>query len=218
MDCIYTRRSIRKYKDIPIEWETLGRIIEAGSFAPSAGNIQNYRFIVVFDEDKRKQIAQACLQQFWMEQAPIHVIVCAEIKRIKQLYGLRGDRLYTIQNTAAAVENILLAAHSFGLGGCWVGAFDETMIKRTVAIPDYARPHAIITLGYPDEVPAAPNKIMLESLYYIERYNNRIKNIHTVIGETSPTVAKAVRDTKRSFDKHTQKFFEKLKKKFSGHP
>jgi len=54
MDCIYTRRSIRKYKDIPVEWELVGRVVEAGSFAPTAGNLQDYRFIVVRDEDKRK--------------------------------------------------------------------------------------------------------------------------------------------------------------------
>lgn len=212
MECIYTRRSIRKYKDIPVEWELIGRVVEAGTFAPTAGNIQDHRFIVVLDEDKRKQIAQACLQQYWIEQAPVHIIACAEIKRAGQMYGVRGERLYTIQNVAAAVENILLAAHNLGLGACWVGAFDEAMIKRIAAIPDYARPHAIIILGYPDEVPPMPHRLMLENQFYFERYNNRIKNIHTVLGEISPTVAKGVREAKKMLDKQTHKLVERIKR------
>lgn len=213
MDCIYTRRSIRKYKDIPVEWELVGRVVEAGSFAPTAGNLQDYRFIVVRDEDKRKQIAQACLQQYWMEAAPVHIIACAEIKRIKQFYGVRGERLYTIQNVAAAMENMLLAANHFGLGACWVGAFDEPMIKTVCGIPDYARAHAIMTLGYPDETPPQPQKYKLENLFYLERYNNRMEDFHVVVGEYSPTIARHIRETKKALDKGTSKLFEHIGKK-----
>ncbi|MFH1439990.1 MAG: nitroreductase family protein [Candidatus Woesearchaeota archaeon] len=210
LDCIYTRRSIRKYKDIPVEWELVGRVVEAASFAPTAGNIQDYRFIVVWDEDKRKQIAQACLQQYWMESAPVHIVACAERAKAKQFYGIRGERLYTIQNVAAAMENMLLAAHNFGLGACWVGAFDEAMIKRICGIPDYARAHAIMTLGHPDEVPPQPQKYKLENLFYLERYNNRMKDVNVVLGEYSPVIARSV---KEALDKGTNKLLDHIEKK-----
>ena len=212
IECIYTRRSIRKYKDIPIEWELVGRIVEAGSLAPTAGNIQDFRFIVVQDETKRKQLAEACLQQYWMESAPTIIVACAEIKRAKLFYGVRGERLYTIQNVATAMENMLLAAHNFGLGACWVGAFDENMVKRICGIPDYARAHAIMTLGHPDEQPPKPQQYKLENLFYFEKYNNRIKDIHVVLGEYSPTIARHVKEAKEGLDKSTNKLFDHVGK------
>lgn len=211
LECIYTRRSIRKYVDIPVEWELVGRVVEAGTLAPTAGNLQEFRFIIVTDEAKRKAIAEASLQQYWMEQAPVIIVACAETKRPKQFYGLRGERLYTIQNVAAACENMLLTSHHFGLGACWVGAFDEVALKRILNIPDYARPHAIITLGYPDEVVPMPQKYKIENLVYLQRYHNRIKNIHTVLGVFSPNVAAAVAATKHAIDKHATNFVEKIK-------
>ena len=69
IECIHTRRSVRKFLDIPVEWDKIAQIISAGRAAPSAGNLQNYRFIVVEDEDMRKQIADACLQQQWIGKA-----------------------------------------------------------------------------------------------------------------------------------------------------
>lgn len=215
LDCIYTRRSIRKFKDIPVEMELIGRIVEAGSFAPTAGNIQDYRFIVVWNEDKRKQIAEACMQQYWIESAPVLIVACAERKRAQLFYGVRGERLYTVQNVAAAVENMLLAAHNFGLGACWVGAFNEPMIKRICGIPDYARAHAIIAIGHPNEVPPSPQKYKLENLFYLERYNNRIADIHVVVGEYSPTIARHIREAKKSLDKGTGKLLDKISKKMT---
>ncbi len=215
IEAIYTRRSIRKYVDIPVEWEIVGRIVEAGTFAPTAGNLQEFRFVVVTDEAKKKALAEACLQQYWMEQAPVMIVACAELKRPKQFYGLRGERLYTIQNVAAACQNMLLAGHSYGLGGCWVGAFDEVAIKRILNMPEYARPHAVLTFGYPDEVVPMPQKYKIENLTYLQRYHNRIRNIHTVLGEYSPNIAKGVAAAKHAIDKHAVKFVDKIKHKFA---
>ena len=211
MQCIYTRRSIRKYLDIPLEGEILGRIIEAGTKAPTSGNIQEFRFVVITDETKRKALSQACLQQYWMEKAPVHVVACAEIKRPKQFYGIRGERLYTIQNVAAACQNILLAAHNYGVGSCWVGAFDEGAVKSIAGIPDYARPHAIITLGYPDEVVPSPAKYKIEHMYYLQRYGNRIKNVNVVLLQFSPVLAEGVKGVKDYVDKKATSAYDKVK-------
>ena len=131
-DCIRTRRSIRRYKDKPVEWDKVVTILEAGRLAPSAGNLQNSKFIVVRDEEIRKKVAETALNQKWMEKAPIHIIVCSEPIKSKRFYGIRGERLYTIQDCAAAIENMLLTAHSLDLRACWVGAYEEDALRRAI--------------------------------------------------------------------------------------
>lgn len=192
-ECILTRRSIRKYKPMPVEFEKIGYILEAGKAAPSSGNLQDWKFILVTDAGTRKLIAAACLQQHWMADAPIHIVVCAEIEKNKQFYGIRGERLYTIQNNAAAIQNMLLMAHAQGLGTCWVGAFEEDMLKQAVGIPDKARPQAIITIGYADEIVPAPMEYPIENIVYIEKFGNKMKNVNDYAGYYSDYVQKGIK-------------------------
>src|SRR3989344_3339992 len=107
-EAISTRRSIRKYKDKQVPWDNIVTIMQAGKYAPSAGNLQNWKFIVVKSDAKRKAIAKACLQQDWMEQAPILIVIVGEPERARMYYGARGARMYNIQGCAAAMENMLL--------------------------------------------------------------------------------------------------------------
>lgn len=173
IECINTRRSIRKYKDKPVEWDKIVTVLNAGRMAPSAGNLQNWKFIVVREDDVRKKIAQACLEQSWMETAPVHIVVVAEPEKAKRYYGSRGEFLYSIQNCAAAIENMLLAAHDIGLGTCWIGAFNEDLIRRAVNLPEHVTPQAVITLGYADEKPIRPPKTRLEYVVWLEKWWGR---------------------------------------------
>jgi len=207
LECIKTRRSTRKFLDVPVEWDKVGTIVDAGRSAPTSGNLQNWKFIVVLDQDKRKEIAEACLKQFWMERAPVHIIVCAEPEKAKRFYGIRGERLYSIQNCAASVENMLLTAHSLGLGSCWVGAFDEDMLKRSLGIPDYARPQAIIPIGYPAEKVPTPMQYQLENLVFMEAWNRKF-DLDTYLGYTSATVRDLIEKGKNA----VKKIKKKLKK------
>ncbi len=101
-EAVLRRRSIRKYMDQPVEWEKLGKVIDAGRLAPSAGNLQAWKFVVVTEKELRKQVSEACLKQYWMQTAPAHIVVCAEITKLSRFYGIRGERLYSIQSCAAA--------------------------------------------------------------------------------------------------------------------
>ncbi|GAG35892.1 unnamed protein product, partial [marine sediment metagenome] len=83
-ECILTRRSIRKFKNVKIDMEKIGKILEAGRAAPSSGNIQNWMFVIVDDEEKRKAIAEACFQQYWMAVAPIHIVICSKPQEVKR--------------------------------------------------------------------------------------------------------------------------------------
>jgi nitroreductase len=84
----------------------------------------------------------------FIEAAPVVIVVCADERRCSRRYGARRKNLFCIQDTAAAVQNILLAAYAMGLGTCWVGAFDEEVVKGALKVPDDVRPVALIPVGY----------------------------------------------------------------------
>ena len=134
-ECIKTRRSVRKYNDNPVDWDKVTRILDAGKFAPSAGNIQNWRFIVVEDEDKKEKVAKGCLGQKWMTRAGVLVVVCSDDSDARRIYGEKSE-FYCRQNCAAAMQNMLLKAYSIGIASCWIGAFSRTDIKKVLKIPD----------------------------------------------------------------------------------
>ena len=185
-ECILTRRSVRKFKNVKVEWEKIGKVLEAGRASPSSGNIQNWMFIAVDDEGKRKAIAEACFQQYWMSIAPIHIVICAKPEEVKRHYGIRGERLYSVQNCAAAAENMLLMAHDQGLGACWIGAFDEDRVKDILGVVKEARPQIIIPIGYADEEPTIPSKYKLDNVVYMNKWWGRIKDINVFLGYDIP--------------------------------
>lgn len=150
MDAIKERSSIRKFKPDPVPQATVGRLLEAAQLAPSAGNLQPWLFVVVLNEDLRRKLAKAAGQPF-IAGAPVCIVVCVEPERSASQYGRRGRELYCIQDTAAAIENILLAATGYGLGACWVGAFDEEETARILELEPGFRPVALVPIGYPDQ-------------------------------------------------------------------
>ena len=120
-----------------------------------------------------------------MSTAQAMICVVSNEERCERQFGLRGKRLYTVQSNAAAIENMLLAAHSLGLAACWVGAFDEEYISSTLGIPDTCRPQAIITIGYSDEKPEEKELSSLQSCVYFNQFGNRIEKVHLVLRDYS---------------------------------
>jgi SagB-type dehydrogenase family enzyme len=212
-EAIRTRRSIRKYKDKEIPWDNVVTIMQAGKYAPNAGNLQNWKFIVVKTDGKRKAITRACLQQDWMEQAPVFIVVVADPKKAARYYGTRGARLYTIQACAAAMENMLLTAHSLGLGACWVGAFDEDEIWRILGLPEETSVQGVLTLGYADETPEAPPKYRIEHMMFFEKWWGRVEAPKTHLGWWSAFNMDAVNKGKKLAKKVHKKVKEKISKK-----
>jgi nitroreductase len=168
-EVIKKRRSIRKYQAKKVELSKISQIIDAARLAPSSGNLQNWSFVVVEKQDKKNELAVAALQQFWM-QNPTLIIVCSRLGNIRKHYQTRGEMLYSIQNCAAAIENMLLKAAELGLGSCWVGAFDENAAKRILKIPDEIRVQAIVTVGYSAEKNEAPPRYRLGDLTHFEQW------------------------------------------------
>jgi nitroreductase len=168
-EAIKGRRSIRAYKPQDVPEKIVEKLIEAASFAPSAGNIQPWRFVVARKPETKKNLAQAADQAF-IEEASVVIVVCANEKRAEMGYGFRGKTLYCIQDTAAATQNILLTAYSLGLGACWIGAFNEAQAKKAVNAPEEMRPVAIISVGYADEAPSHRNQRPLNQIMHYESF------------------------------------------------
>ena len=159
---IRERRSARKFQNKKISFDKIALLVEAGSKAPSAGNLQDYRFIIVDDKEKIKVLAEHCNEQHWIATAPQLIVVCSDTARTEAYYGLRGQRLYSTQSAAAATQNILLMAKALGLGACWIGSFNEDFVSDEFGIPEKVRPQAIIAIGYPEGFFGALKKLDLD--------------------------------------------------------
>lgn len=158
IDAIRGRRSVRSFKSDPIPDPTIGRILECGRLAPSAGNMEPWFFYVVKNSEVKKQLAN--VSESWIEQAPVVVVVTADYETEERRYGDKGY-MYLLQDTAAATQNMLLAAYGYGLGSCWVGDFQVDEVKKILDLPEGEQPVVMFPLGFPaDEETAnkAPKK------------------------------------------------------------
>ena len=158
LEAIKERRSTRAYTAKEVSEEDVERLIEAARWAPSAGNIQPWAFVIVKEVETKRKLSYAALNQTLIQEAPVVIVVCADLIRSSSGYGSRGVHLYSLQDTAAATENILLAAQELGLATCWVGAFREDEVAKAVKAPRNLRPVAMVAVGYPAERPVAPQK------------------------------------------------------------
>jgi nitroreductase len=168
-EAIKGRRSIRAFKPQDVPEETVEKLIDAARHAPSAGNIQPWEFVIARKQDIKKKLAQAAHQLF-VEEAPVVIVVCANETRSSMGYGIRGETLYCIQDTAAATQNILLTAYSLGLGTCWVGAFNENEAKKALKTPDGIRTVAMIPVGYPNKAPSQRGRRPLNQIVHHEEF------------------------------------------------
>lgn len=150
-DCMRESQSVRSFKQEPVPEPTLTRLLEAACWAPSAGNLQPWYFYVVKNSHVKKELASLCFNQEQIIEAPVAIVVMADPARSNERYGERGAQLYCLQDTAAAIQNLLLAAEGVGIGACWVGAFDEPKVQQLVEAPPRLRAVAIICLGYSNE-------------------------------------------------------------------
>jgi nitroreductase len=221
LECIKTRRSVRKFLDKPVPFDRIATILDCGRLAPSAGNLQSWKFIVVEDKGPKEEIARACIDQMWIATAPYIIVIVSEFEKMKRFYDLRGERLYSVQSCAAAAQNMLLAAHDLGLGACWIGAFDEEKIRNILGCPADTRPQAVIPIGYPAETPQKPNKYPIETVSYWRQWRGRIYDVDKLVyGIYSPKTEKvimkgveAIKNAPDTIRHHGRRLVEHMKKR-----
>lgn len=222
-ECIQTRRSVRNYSSKKIDFDKLMLVLEAGCKAPSSGNLQDYRFIIVNNKDKIRSLAQHCNEQYWIATAPVAIIICSDTERTETYYGLRGQRLYSTQNSAAAIQNMLLAAHALGIGACWIGAFNEEFLSDEFNIPGKVRPQAIITLGYREGQLEPKKENDLDAMIFFNSYGSKIENMNVLLKEYSKEIEKALDKGNGKVDQELKSFkgtlnsvFKRAKNKFES--
>lgn len=213
IEAIFKRRSIRKFQNIPVEQDKVVVILEAGRQAPTAGNIQEWKFIVVTDPDKIAEIAEACMKQYWIQTAPLVIVIVANHEKSIQHYGERG-MMYVTMDCAAAAENMILAATSVGLSSCWVSALDEPMLKTALRIPERGTPLIVLPIGYADEEVPVPFKTPLESLVFLERYANRVRSPELVKWDISLAMEKVVKRNVENIKRTSKRIGTRLFEKF----
>ena len=157
IDFILTRRSIRHYdkKDIP-EY-ILNQIFEAGRNAPSAVNRQPIHFIIVNDQEAKKELSKGMFNRH-IKGSPAVIVGCANVNSV-----LTGK--WAIVDAAIAMQNMVIAAWTLGIGSCWIGDFKEKKVKKLLKIPDKWKVVALVTLGYPAEKPKQRKKKPVEELF-----------------------------------------------------
>ena len=170
LEAIKERRSVRAFTDNKVSDEDIKQLLEAARWAPSAGNTQPLELVIVKAAVTKQKLSEAALNQSLIQQASIVIVVCADVTRSSRGYGIRGELLYSIQDTAAATENILLAAQELGLTTCWIGAFHEKEVAKIINAPKSVKPIAIIPVGYPAFRPVVPQKRALNEIVHYEKF------------------------------------------------
>jgi len=169
---IKTRHSSRRFKTKSPEWRDILKAIDAARLAPLAGNIQTIKFILVSDEDKIQQIADACQQDFVGTVSYI-VVFCTSPKQCERAYDKRALK-YCLQQAGAAIENFLLKITDLGLSACWVGAFNDEQIKKILKIPEEVIVEAVFPVGY--EMPKVSKqrlKPSLDECIFFDEWKNK---------------------------------------------
>jgi len=169
-EAVKTRRSIRKYKEEPIPEEHLKQILEAARLAPSAGNKQPWRFVVVKDEATRGKLGEVARQQKWISDAAVIVAALAMDPKNPEVYEKWAER-----DVMTAVEHMVLAAWELGYGSCWIGAFTEEKVKELLAVPEGMKVIALLPIGVPNVEPGERGRKGFKELFHGEKYGNPLE-------------------------------------------
>ncbi|MBC7318763.1 nitroreductase family protein [Candidatus Bipolaricaulota bacterium] len=154
---IRERRSIRVFRPDPIEPEKLEAILEAARWAPSGRNTQPWRFVVVESKEKREELGRVVTQMDMVRTAPVTIAVLRD-------KDAGYDEVKDIQAIGACAQNILLAAHSLGLGACWLGRVRDPQIEKIIGAKENEELMMLIVIGYPRERPPVRERKPLEEL------------------------------------------------------
>lgn len=181
IECLLNHRSVRKYKKKPLEPDKLELILRAGTRAATAGNLQLYSFIVVDDDEKKKELDRAWeARPVSLADAAVVIIALVDQYRVKRWLRLHSDReihnnrpinfFLGIWDALIALQNIVVAAESMGLGTCYVGSILEMNIQEILKTPEHVFPAGMVCIGYPNEWPAFSMRLPLEAVVHKNIY------------------------------------------------
>ena len=182
LEAIKSRRSIRRYQPTPVNEKTIEIVLEAARWAPSWANTQCWRFIVVRNTSIKDKLAETLrsarpdgknIATEAVRKAPVVIVACAELKKSGYYHGEpttdKGD--WYMFDVALAMQNLVLAAYSVGLGTVHIGLFDDKQAAGILGVPPDFCVVSLTPLGYPDQEPgAAPRRKELAEIVFYDKY------------------------------------------------
>jgi coenzyme F420-0:L-glutamate ligase / coenzyme F420-1:gamma-L-glutamate ligase len=197
---IKDRRSIRKYQIKPVPQALIEEVLVAAGWAPSAHNAQPWRFVVLTEDSAKKKLAEA-MAEAWAADiakdgmkieeevrkdrverfacAPVVILACSTLEGMNNQPDVERqmvERDLAMQSLGAAIQNLLLAVHTEGLGACWFCApcFCKETVRAVLKIPDNVEPQALIAIGFPNEKPSAPPRKVLGDYYFSNTWDKKL--------------------------------------------
>lgn len=172
-EVIEARRSIRRYKPDPVGEEKVARVLDAARLAPSWKNLQCWRFIVVRSEEGKAGLLAAFADtnpgKKAIMAATVMIVLCAD----PQASGKMGDKEYYLVDAGITMEHLMLAARAEGLGTCWLGEFNEDVVKTALEIPTQWRVVGLTPLGHPDQDPKPRPRKTMEEIAFREKWGGQ---------------------------------------------
>jgi nitroreductase len=166
IDAIRGRRSIRKFQDRPIQEEELDLLIECAILSPNAGNQQAWQFALITSPEVKKMLLKFAPGIF--RNPPAIILVCAKEEKTDA-----ESKLTYMADCAIAAQNIMLAAYGLGIGSCPIFSYSKTAWKEILGIPGGIEPYIAITLGYPAESPAPPQRKKTSDVAFLNIFGTR---------------------------------------------
>lgn len=165
LEAIKTRRSIRRYRPDPVPDSLIATVLEAGRWAPSAGNSQPWSFTVFSDAEVKSKVTRCFLYGWFLDEAPVGIAVSVDPRASS----------CPLQDGSLAVQNMMLAAHALGLGTCWINpGLNDDGAKELLGIPRQHRLICVLSLGYPAETPSKLRK-KPEDVAFSGRWGNSFR-------------------------------------------
>lgn len=161
-------------KDI-VDEKMIGLILHSATYAPSAGNLQEWEFIVVEDDEKRELLAKAANDLKHLKDAPTVIAICSDVRKAALKYGKRGEIVYALEDAGGCAAFMAAAANAIGLGVDIVRSFDEETVKGILNLPDNLRPVILMPVGWPKGVRESKKVNKFEHVTHVNRYGQKIE-------------------------------------------
>ena len=168
MTAIKGRRSVRNFTGESVDKDTLLKLLEAAVWAPSGGNGQTWRFVVITDTAMMKKIKM--VSPGLLGDPPAVIVIAQDMALAQHKGGKMGPKSITKMDSAIASQNIMLAAYEMGLGTCVIASFHPGAVAKLLAMPENIQPHLLVSVGHPDADPPPPARL-LEEVFWFEAYN-----------------------------------------------
>ena len=168
-EAIRARRSVRRYTDEAVDRDVLRTLVEAACWAPTAGNAQAWRFVVITDPERMRKLRMVAPGM--SGRPPAAIAVCIDRRAAEPDWGAEIDELAAM-DAAMAAENILLEAQGTALGTCVVASFNIAGVRRLLRLPDHVAPLLLVAVGQPKASPKAPPRDV-DAVCSFEEYRER---------------------------------------------